>query len=345
MEQTKKKYQVFVSSTYSDLIEERKEVIQALLELDCIPSGMELFPATDDDQWSLIKSVIDECDYYIVIIAGRYGSISSEGIGYTEMEYQYALQTNKPIIAFLHKNPGTIPQNQSENGDEGKEKLTAFRKLAEEKHCKYWTNASDLGSMVSRSLIKLQKTHPSIGWVRGNSLPAEAALQIIKLKDEIDSYKSIIEKYNNYQPEGIEVYASGDDSFTLHYIITTEIFDSYNESLLTTWDRIFRVISPHIKSNSDKKEIKDHLTRFIWRSDEKKLEKYYSPTDLFSPPTISIDVQDFQTIIIQFSVLGLISIEKNDIWKLSPYGEKVMIQLWAIKKDANKELSSEKANL
>ena len=67
MTNSKKKYQVFVSSTYEDLKEERKEVMQALLELDCIPSGMELFPAADDDQWTLIKRVINECDYYIVI--------------------------------------------------------------------------------------------------------------------------------------------------------------------------------------------------------------------------------------------------------------------------------------
>jgi len=61
-----KKYQVFVSSTYKDLTEERQEVIQALLELDCIPVGMEMFPAADDDQWTLIKRLIDDCDYYIL---------------------------------------------------------------------------------------------------------------------------------------------------------------------------------------------------------------------------------------------------------------------------------------
>lgn len=38
-----KRFQVFVSSTYEDLQEERREVMQALLELDCIPAGMELF--------------------------------------------------------------------------------------------------------------------------------------------------------------------------------------------------------------------------------------------------------------------------------------------------------------
>ena len=49
-----RKHQVFVSSTYKYLVKERQEVIHALLELDCIPAGMELFPAADEDAWSLI---------------------------------------------------------------------------------------------------------------------------------------------------------------------------------------------------------------------------------------------------------------------------------------------------
>src|SRR5258708_5929255 len=100
-----KRYQGFVSSTYEDLRQERQEVMQALLELDCIPSGMELFPAADEDQWSLIKKVISECDYYVVISAGRYGSIGPQGQGYTEMEYRYAAEIGKPTIGFLHRDP------------------------------------------------------------------------------------------------------------------------------------------------------------------------------------------------------------------------------------------------
>src|SRR5947209_7845098 len=108
-----KRYQVFVSSTYEDLREERQEVMQALLELDCIPAGMELFPAADEDQWTLIKKVIDDCDYYLVIIGGRYGSIGSDGKSYTQMEYEYALTKQKHAIAFLHENPGDIPASKT----------------------------------------------------------------------------------------------------------------------------------------------------------------------------------------------------------------------------------------
>ena len=42
-----KRYQIFVSSTYADLMEEQQRVMQALMEMDCIPAGMELFPAAD----------------------------------------------------------------------------------------------------------------------------------------------------------------------------------------------------------------------------------------------------------------------------------------------------------
>lgn len=61
MENTK--YQVFISSTYSDLLKERKYILDILLMADCIPAGMENFVATDDEQFSVIKKVIDLCDY------------------------------------------------------------------------------------------------------------------------------------------------------------------------------------------------------------------------------------------------------------------------------------------
>jgi len=79
-----RRYQVFVSSTFWDLKDERREVMQALLQSDCIPAGMELFPASDEESWELIRSVIDDCDYYIVIVAGRYGTIDeTTGLSFT----------------------------------------------------------------------------------------------------------------------------------------------------------------------------------------------------------------------------------------------------------------------
>ncbi len=108
-----KKYQVFVSSTYADLKEERQKVIQALIEMGYIPAGMELFPAFDLEQLAFIKRIIDDSDYYLLIIGGRYGSLTPDGISYTEEEYNYAISKGLKVIALIHENPGEIALNKS----------------------------------------------------------------------------------------------------------------------------------------------------------------------------------------------------------------------------------------
>jgi Domain of unknown function (DUF4062) len=97
------RYQVFVSSTYDDLRAERQQATQAISEAGFFPSEMELFPASDDAQWELIKRVIEESDYYVVIVAGHYGSLSPNGLSYTEMEYDYAAIPNSAGVEYLRQ--------------------------------------------------------------------------------------------------------------------------------------------------------------------------------------------------------------------------------------------------
>ena len=81
-----KRFQFFISSTFADLRDERQAVLKAVLELNQMPAGMELFPASDDTAWQLIRDVIDASDYYLLVIGGRYGSVDEAGLGYTEKE-------------------------------------------------------------------------------------------------------------------------------------------------------------------------------------------------------------------------------------------------------------------
>ncbi len=148
----RKKYQVFVSSTYRDLIEERALVTHALLELDCIPSGMEIFPAGDDDQWNMIKRIIDSCDYYILIVAGRYGSEHSTGKSYTQMEYEYAVKKKIPVASFIRNNIRQLKSELTEDHEEKRHKLEQFRVLVQKKMCKYWNDTKELDGKVSRSI-------------------------------------------------------------------------------------------------------------------------------------------------------------------------------------------------
>ena len=95
------KYQIFVSSTYEDLKAERDQVAKAILEMGHIPVGMEMFSAADEDQWETISRHIQDSDYYVVILAHRYGSTTSDGISFTEKEYDFAVRSGVPVLGFV----------------------------------------------------------------------------------------------------------------------------------------------------------------------------------------------------------------------------------------------------
>ena len=163
------RYQVFVSSTYADLKEERRAVIQTVIELNCIPAGMELFPAADEEQLSFIKRVIDDCDYYLLIIAGRYGSVGADGISYTEKEYDYAVSRGLPVIALVHEDPEEIAHGKSEKDPVLSERLREFRKkVCAGRVVKHWRSAEQLPGFVAQSLSSTMHQFPAVGWVRAD---------------------------------------------------------------------------------------------------------------------------------------------------------------------------------
>ncbi|MGD8174234.1 DUF4062 domain-containing protein [Vibrio sp. TRT 21S02] len=162
------KPQVFVSSTYKDLKEERKVVTQTLLEIGCIPVGMEMFPASNDSQWTFIKRIIDESDFYLLILGDRYGSLGSEGLSYTEMEYRYAIQKKKPVVSFLRQDLEALDSSKKESCQKKRNKLESFREMIKGKLCKHWNSSDELSKAVMQSTYRLMSTFPDIGWVRSN---------------------------------------------------------------------------------------------------------------------------------------------------------------------------------
>jgi len=324
-----KRYQVFISSTYTDLKLERQKVIQTLMEMDCIPAGMELFPAADEEQFEFIKKVIDDCDYYLLILGGRYGSLTSEGISYTEMEYEYALSIKLKVIAFIHGSPGNIPSNKTEQKDELKDKFNNFRdKVAENRIVKFWTEANELPGLVALSLNKAIKQFPAVGWVRADTVASQEILYEI---NELRKTNSALLKENKelslVMPIEIENLADFKDTFKIHstynYFDTrTGFIEEGHHVYEMSWEEIFASISPIIHKDGALYDVKKRLTNYI-----KKCSGFQE--DIF------IDYDDFETIGVQFRSLGLIVFNYDNVrnnWSLTKEGEDVMMKVKSVKK-------------
>ena len=265
-----KRYQIFISSTFKDLQDERQSLLKAVLELNHMPAGMELFPATDDTAWQLIKDIIDASDYYTLVIAGRYGSLDETGIGYTEKEYDYAVKTNKPVIPLLHKNPDNLPREKTETEEIIWNKLKTFRSKVEKKHtCVYWTTPEDLKAKVIIGLTSAFKRHPAVGWIRADLMPTEATMrELLNLKSKVTELEKAAVESNTKPPIGTEELVQGDERFDMSCEFVTRSNRTYDETKYTgilspSWNQIFAAVAPCMINEASNFTLRNKFKKFL----------------------------------------------------------------------------------
>lgn len=167
-----RKFSVFISSTYEDLKKERQALIGVALENNFIPVGMEQFHAAPASQWDVITKMINECDFYLLIIGGRYGSVDEEtGISYTEKEYDYAKEKGLPVLVLI-KDPSAITESEQDTGDDKYDKmrkLQAFRDRVknDENTVDFFMNLDNLKYVASPTFKNaIAYVDDNAGWVR-----------------------------------------------------------------------------------------------------------------------------------------------------------------------------------
>lgn len=176
-----KKLQVFISSTYTDLIGERQAAVEAVLLAKHIPAGMELFSAGDASQWEVIKEWICESDAYLLILGARYGSVESKsGLSYTELEYDFAVAAGMPYFAVVLDDSAITHKRASgcisADDEKSAEQLAAFRKKVLSKASKFVGDNSQIKLCVLQSLHEIEKRSGLVGWVRPDNTESIAPL-------------------------------------------------------------------------------------------------------------------------------------------------------------------------
>ncbi|MCO7274676.1 MULTISPECIES: DUF4062 domain-containing protein [Cellulosimicrobium] len=249
---SEKKYQIFVSSTFEDLKEERDVVIKAILEMGHIPVGMEMFSAADEEQWKIIERHIEESDYYCVIVAHRYGSIV-EGVSFTRKEYEYAVSCGVPVLGFVIDDSAEWPPAKIDRKNPEVKLLGEFKDLVRSKPVSFWKSADDLYGRVSISLSKAFTANPREGWSRGAaSMSPETADELTRLSaenarlrneiskleasreaDQRSELNSLIDEISGYKRELSYKYSKADSDWSDAETNLLDLFHYLSSSLLT----------------------------------------------------------------------------------------------------------------
>jgi len=313
-------------------------VIQTVIELNCMPAGMELFPAADEEQLAFIKRVIDDCDYYLLIIGGRYGSVDESGISYTEQEYDYAVSRGLKVIALLHENPGKISLENSEQEPAGREKLRKFRdKVSSGRLVKFWKDAAELPGLVSINLSRAMNAYPAVGWVRADRVANvevlgeinEVRKQNTELQVEIGKYQKALARLSS--PPALKDLAGLDEEVKLGGRYWSPYHRKYVDwHVTTTWHKIFAHISPYLVSHPNADAVKSILASALFG--EARVGEENGSHE-------SLDDQDFQTVGVQLRALGLVKIEYTQtvsggmglFWSFTAAGERLMVELRAVR--------------
>ena len=242
-----KKYQIFVSSTFEDLKEERRAVTAAILDFGHIPVGMEGFQASNEDQWTYITRRLKEVDYYVVLVAERYGSTDpTTGWSYTEKEYRFAVDNHIPVAAFLLSSVGRKKWPSGSVEYDKMQKIEDFRALCSQKMSKEWNNADELALRVQSALNELFQAVPRPGLVPSSEIPGPEVLAEMArlsegnyaLKNELSAMRQQVEG-SQLTPKEYEAFQSL-RAITLRQIFRHLINGNAIELSAATMTSVFR---------------------------------------------------------------------------------------------------------
>jgi hypothetical protein len=341
----KKKLQVFISSTYIDLIDERQSAVQAVLDSGHIPAGMELFKAGNETQLDTIYKWIDNSDVYMLILGGRYGSVDEKSQkSYTRLEYEYALKKGIPIFSvvltekFLREK-NSLLGNDKTYEQKNKDKYDEFKLIVLSKIVRMVDDAKDIMLTIHSTLVNfLEEYENLVGWIRANDSEANTSLltQInslsienkelyeknSELKKNIDLMQSEFESDLAFEGEVINIQGTYSEQLSTG---TKKLYQDRNIEKEITWDKMFLLWAPRLTATINSARAKSELEYAL----KDYMGRYFK-----------INENLFQTIKIQFTALGLIKYYEaqttkagsSEFIKLTSKGSQHLIRNTAIKK-------------
>jgi Domain of unknown function (DUF4062) len=316
-----KKYQVFISSTFIDLAEQRRKVSDTILRMGHLPVGMEQFNAADDSQWEIIKSHIDNSDYYVLILAHRYGTEDKDGISYTEKEYDYAISQGVPCVTFIISR-GAKWDNEYIDKGRSFSKLKAFKSKFQNRLVDSWSTTEELAGNVSLSLSSLMTAKERIGWVRSDKITTSprVAEEISRLSKENSDLKALLLSKERVIDEV---------SIAQEILFSISVEDRFQDREYTgNLLELFSFIAPFLITETSTRSILFKVLQYAFG--------FTQSESMAKSPAENSEIVFFDPFLQRLAILGLAtstanpkasSINTNRMWNLTEKGRQLLVKI------------------
>lgn len=340
---TDKRYQVFISATYSDLREERAVVMQTLPGLGCLPTTLEQHNQSLGTMVA-IRRQIDESDYYLLLLGSRYGSLMPSGVSYTHMEYVYASTKQKPMIILMHESPDTRAPEFQEKTMEGRLKFSDFRKLLQRERDSilYWRDPRDLEMLLQQFTPELVRRHPAPGWVRVGKHSSDKTLELQKecesLRKRVQELELEREKWLKSNILSGESLAKGEDPFEIQFKCRAyaggNCQDIYAKSRLS-WNELLVSFGPHLLQPQPEDIILAKINERLQTTALQEVQREFPKTH--AVVEVQVTALCFNTIKMQFLSLGLLQKvskpgDQRIWWQMTAPGERYLANVLNVRR-------------
>jgi hypothetical protein len=310
------KYHVFISSTLDDLKAERQAAARVVFELGHIPFSMDMFDMNDRDERRLIKKYISSSDYFLSIVAHKYGLLE-DAVSRIEIEYNQALKAGVPVIALLIGETARWKAARKEEDEALVQALEELKgKLQSHPH-RFWTNVQDLRQKTQDLLIQETNLRPRRGWSPADALVSPVlANELARLIGEnkglkrrvLEGTDTVVQWHENMK-HTLEILSISRVSLSFFYLPG----EGWENTIKCRYLRLFKLLVPELYLGKTTAELSRFLGSILNPDLERTVRKDY--------PTPSNTIKKIMT---DFHLLKLVSYSgggEDEVWRLTEYGK------------------------
>lgn len=253
-----KRYQVYIASSYNDVVNERLKVENSLLSSGFFP--WEFSERRTSLNTAKSRQQMDESDYVIFVLSGRYGDLSASGISYLHLDFLYAANKNKTIISLVDAHPERKLREEQETDEDLIKKLIAFKGVLkrESDYFHQYTNILDLERACKSLLTSAISEKPALGWVRPQPQDEKSmSNEVQRLRTKVNELEKQLAATSalhtiaaeHLNQDQMQTYSQEEKlilNYRAHAYQDGNLQDIHPQREMS-WGQILQVLAPHFK--------------------------------------------------------------------------------------------------